>query len=140
MVLISILLFSFSAFAIPCGPHEVYIREHKVSAYKKEDGTRVRAHIKKAHCRKLRRLNYFKDSTAKELKGIKTKIKKWNVDEKEILKLHLESLPTWLKKYKFSEVLRGTTGGHAQNPAAVIPFSKVLIVFDNFFARQNKTE
>jgi hypothetical protein len=63
MAFIYLILFSSLAFAGPCGPHEIYVREQWIKAYTKNDGTKVSAHSRDAHCRELTRLNYFQDST-----------------------------------------------------------------------------
>ena len=52
----------------------------------------------------------------------------------------MQKVPPWLRKYKFSEIHRGSVGGDLKNPASVIPLSKVLIVYDNFFKRPDKTD
>lgn len=128
------------AFAGPCGPHEVYVREQWIKAYNKSDGTKVSAHSRDAHCRELTSFNYFQDSTNQTFKGIKTTFKKWTPEEKKIIEEHLEKLPSWLKKYKLTEILRGDIGGNALNPAAAIPLTKTLIIFDKFFKSSNQPD
>jgi hypothetical protein len=138
----SILLFFLIpiAFAIPCEPHEIYVREQWVKAYVKQNGTNISSHSRKAHCRELLRFNYFQDSTKQTFKGIKTNIKKWNSEEKKVVNEYLEKLPPWLTKYKLTEILRGDVGGNGLNPAAAIPLTKTLIIFDHFFKSSNKQD
>ena len=140
MKILFVLLFSYNTYALVCSPSEIYVREQQISAYKKTDGTSVKAHIRKAHCRKIQELNYFKDTTRQKIKGIETTLKKWKPEEKKVLEEYLEKLPSWLKKYKLSEILRGDVGGGPKNPASAIPLTKSLLIFDNFFIRSNKLE
>ncbi len=44
------------------------------------------------------------------------------------------------KRYKLNEVLRGDIGGNALNPAATIPLTRTLILFDKFFELSNKQD
>ncbi len=86
-----ILLFLISsAFALPCGANEIYVREQLIKAYTKNDGTKVAAHSRKAHCRELTRFNYFLNETKQIFKGVKTNIKKWSPEEKKIVEEHNE--------------------------------------------------
>ncbi|MBA2404019.1 MAG: hypothetical protein H0V66_04540 [Bdellovibrionales bacterium] len=140
MPVIFLLLFSTTIFASLCGPHEIYVREQWIESYKKTDGTKVSAHLRKAHCRELTRFNYYQDSTTQIFKKIKTNIKKWKPEEKKIVDEYLAKLPEWMKKYKLSEQLRGDVGGNTNNPAAGIPLTKTLIIFDKFFEASNKLE
>lgn len=140
MAFIFLILFSSLVFAGPCGPHEVYVREQLIKTYTKSDGTKVSAHPRDAHCRQLTHFNYFQDSTKQTFKGIKTTIKKWTVEERKVIEEHLEKLPSWLKKYKLTEILRGDIGGNALNPAAAIPFTKTLLIFDQFFKAPNQLD
>jgi len=140
MPIILLFLIISSAFAFPCGPHEIYVREQLIKAYTKNDGTKVAAHSRKAHCRELTRINYFLNETKQIFKGVKTNIKKWSPEEKKIVEEHLAKLPFWLKKYALSEILRGDIGGNALNPAAAIPLTKTLIIFDRFFKSSNKQD
>ena len=140
MAFIFLILFSSLAFAGPCGPHEIYVREQWIKAYTKSDGTKVSAHTRNAHCRELTRFNYFQDYSKQTFKGIKTTLKKWTAEERKIIGDHLEKLPSWLKKYKLTEILRGDIGGNALNPAAAISLTKTLIVFDKFFKSHNRQD
>jgi hypothetical protein len=133
MTFIFLILFSSLVFAGPCGPHEIYVREQWINAYTKSDGIKVSAHSRNAHCRELTRFNYFQDSTKQTFKGIKTTLKKWTAEERKIIEDHLGKVPSWLKKYKLTEILRGDGGGNALNPAAAIPLTKTLLIFDQFF-------
>lgn len=140
MPLVLLLLLISSAFAMPCGPHEIYVREQWINAYTKQDNTKVSAHSRKAHCRELTRFNYFQDSTKQTFKGIKTNIKKWNPEEKKQIEEYLDKLPFWLKKYKLTEILRGDIGNNPLNPAATIPLTRTLLIFDHFFKSSNKQD
>ncbi len=140
MVFIFLILLSSLVFAEPCGPHEIYVREQWIKAYTKSNGTKVSAHSRDAHCRELTHFNYFEDSTKQTFKGIKTTIKKWTIEERKIIEAHLEKVPSWLKKYKLTEILRGDIGGNALNPAAAIPLTRTLIIFDKFFKSSNKQD
>jgi hypothetical protein len=140
MPVIFLLIFSSTLFAGVCSPHGVYVREQWINDYKKLDGTKGSAHTRIAHCRKLNRFNYFSDKTNQTIKGIETNIKKWNHADKKTIEEHLNNLPPWLKKYKLTEVLRGDIGGNALNPAAAIPLTKTLIIFDHFFKSPSKQD
>lgn len=140
MPFIMLLLFISSAFAQPCGPHEIYVREQSINTYTKQDGTKVSAHTRKPHCRELKQQNYFQDSSKQTFKNIKTNIKRWSSEEKKIVEEHLDKLPLWLKKYKLTEILRGDIGGNTLNPAAAIPLTKTLLIFDHFFKSSNKQD
>lgn len=135
-ILVLVLLRPLAALA--CLPNEVHIRKQWINTYTKEDGTKVSAHSRSEHCRVIIGHNYFQDSSSKKFKGIKN-FKKWKESEKALLDKNLGELPSWLKKYKLTEVLRADTqDGNPDNPAMTIPATKTLIVFDKFFSRSNK--
>ncbi|HXH76469.1 MAG TPA: hypothetical protein VNJ08_15970 [Bacteriovoracaceae bacterium] len=138
MLVILLLLFISTAFALPCGPHEIYIREQKIETYTKLDGTKVSAHLRDAHCREIERSIYFQDSTNQKFSNIKPKIKKWDATEKNIVQENLALLPPWLSKYHLAEILRGDVGGHPMNPAASISPTRTLLIFDRFFSERDK--
>lgn len=52
----------------------------------------------------------------------------------------MEKIPGWLKKYKLTEILRGDIGGNGLNPAAAIPLTKTLLIFDQFFKASNQPD
>lgn len=135
---IFLFLFTTIAFAIPCRPYEIYIREQWIDSYTKLDGTKVSAHSRDAHCREIERSNYFQDSTNQKFTNIKPKIKKWNATEKSIVQENLALLPLWLSKYNLTEILRGDVGGNLKNPAASIAPTRTLLIFDRFFKEQDK--
>lgn len=135
-ILFLILLNPFAVLA--CLPNEIHIREQWIKPYTKEDGTAVSAHLRSEHCREIEVVNYFQDSSSKKFKRIKN-FKKWKESEKSLLNKNLEDLPFWLKKYKFTEVLRADVQeGNPNNPAMTIPATKTLIIFDKFFTVPNK--
>ncbi|HXH31113.1 MAG TPA: hypothetical protein VNJ01_09905 [Bacteriovoracaceae bacterium] len=138
MPVIFLLLLISTAFALPCGPHEIYIREQKIEAYTKLDGTKVTAHPRDAHCREIERSNYFQDSTNQKFIKIRPRIKKWTASEKKIVQENLALLPPWLSKYHLQEVLRGDIGGHPDNPAASVVPTRTLLIFDQFFKEKDK--
>jgi len=138
MTAILFLLFSTVIFASVCSPHEIYVRKQWIESYNKTDGTNVSAHSWKAHCRELTRFNYYQDSTTQTFKKIKTNIKKWKPEEKNVVDEYLAKLPKWLKNYRLGEELRGDVGGNAHNPAAGIPLTRTLIIFDKFFEAPDK--
>jgi len=111
-----------------------------VEEYRKTDGTRVQAHTRQAHCRKIESHSYFRNSTAQKVKNLKTSIKPWKDSEKEIVSNALSELPGWLKRYAFKEILRADVGFHPSNPAATVPQTKTLVIFDNFFHLKNKKD
>lgn len=136
-----IVAYVFISHVQACEPNEIHIREQWINSYAKEDGTEVTAHIRSEHCRELRGYNSFQNSTSNEFRGLTTKFKKWTVDEKSLLSKEIENLPTWLKKYQLSEVLRATQqDGNPNNPAMTIPAKKTFIFFDKFFAMPNKRD
>lgn len=121
-------------FVLACLPNEIHIREQWINSYIKQDGTKVSAHNRTEHCRKIKVLNYFRNSASKEIKGLKTKFKPWTENEKKLLNKEIEKLPLWLKKYKLLEVLRASQQeGNPNNPAMVVPATKTFIIFDKFF-------
>jgi hypothetical protein len=138
MAFIFFILFSSLAFAGPCGPHEIYVREQWIKAYPKSDGTKVSAHTRDAHCREIEGSNYFQDSTNQKFTNIKPKIKKWNATDKNIVQETLALLPPWLSKYYLAEILRGDIGGHPLNPAASYSTTRTLLIFDKFFKEKDK--
>lgn len=128
-------------YAQACQPSEIHIREQWVESYIKEDGTEVKAHKRSEHCREIGIHNYYQDKTSKEFKNLQTNFKPWKKNEKDILNQTMENLPPWLKKYRLNEILRGSkTKNNFKNPAAAIPTSKTLIIFDIFFKMPNKKE
>lgn len=138
MVVILSLLFATAALAVPCEPHEVYVREQWIEGYTKHDGTRVSPHLRNAHCREIERSNYFQDTTSQKFTNIKPKIKKWTLAEKKIVQENLALLPPWLSKFHLQEILRGDTGGSFFNPAANIAPTRTLLIFDRFFQEKDK--
>lgn len=127
--------------AYACLPSEVHIREQWINAYTKEDGTKISAHARSEHCREIKGHNYFQNSTNKNFKGLKTKFKDWNERERTLLNQEVEKLPSWLKKYRLSEVLRAAEQDkNPNNPAMTFPKDKTLIIFDKFFSMPNKKE
>jgi hypothetical protein len=138
MLSILLLFLTDTLFALSCGPHEIYIHEQWVRAYIKSDGINVAAHEKKAHCREVSRSNYFQNSTKQTFKNIRTNIKNWKADEQKIVQELILKTPKWLQDYKLTEILRGEFGGHPLNPAATIPLTRTLIIFDRFFSEVNK--
>jgi hypothetical protein len=48
MSVLFLLLFTFSAFALPCEPYEIYIREQWIDAYTKLDATKISEHPRDA--------------------------------------------------------------------------------------------
>jgi hypothetical protein len=125
---------------LACLPNEIHIHEQWINSYTKEDGIVVSAHVRSEHCRELKG-NYFQNSTTNEFKGLKTKFKKWTENEKSLLNKEIENLPTWLRKYQLSDVLRATQQeGNPNNPAMTIPSAKALILFDKFFTMPNKRD
>lgn len=138
MPVIFFFLFTAVAFALPCEPHEIYIREQWIDAYTKLVGTNVSAHSRDAHCREIERPNYFQDSTSQKFTNIKPKIKKWNATEKSIVQENLAILAPWLSKYHLAEILRGDVGGGPKNPAFSNSPTRTLLIFDGFFKEQDK--
>lgn len=128
-----------SALALPCRPHEIFIRDQWIDTYFREDGVKVNEHPRSSHCRELLKENYFQDSTAQIFKNIKPKIKKWNHEEKKMVENYLSKVPRWLKNYKVDQILRGDIGGHPRNPASAIPLTRTLLIFDRFFMENDKT-
>lgn len=127
-----------AAFAFPCKPYEIYIREQWIDSYTKLNGTKVSAHPRDAHCREIERSNYFQDSTKQTFKNIKPKIKKWNAIEKETVEENLALLPPWLSRYYLTEILRGDIGGHPNNPGGSVASTRTLLIFDRFFKEPDK--
>lgn len=141
LLILFFLIFNNFDYADACEPNEIHIREQWIDSYVKEDGTQVSGHVRSEHCRELSGYNYFQNSTKNEFRGLKTKFKKWTESEKFLLEKEIENLPTWLKKYRPSEVLRATQqNGNPNNPAMTIPATKTFIFFDKFFAIPNKRE
>jgi hypothetical protein len=118
-----------SASASPCGPDQIYVREHDVAGYSKSDGSLVKDHIRSGHCRNIP-ANSFKDSTLQKFSNLSPKFKKWVPSEKKIVEENLEILPLWLKKYSLFEILRGDVGGHKLNPASSVPQTKTILIHE----------
>lgn len=134
-------LFSFNiAHAVTCAPDEIHVREQNISSYIKKDGTHVHAHTREAHCRTIKITNYFQDKTDQSFKNLKPHIKPWATNEKKVFESYLAKCPEWLKKYRLIEVLRASFDDSNKNPAASIPKSKTLILYDAFFTASNKTD
>lgn len=70
--------------------------------------------------------------------NIKPEIKKWNSTERRIVQENLALLPPWLSKYHLTEILRGSAGGHPNNPAASIASTRTLLIFDSFFKTKSQ--
>ena len=138
MSVIFLFLFTVTAFALPCEPYEIYIREQWIDTYTKLDGTKVSEHPRSAHCREIERSNYFQDSTNQTFKNIKPRIKRWSATEKKIVQENLALLPPWLSQYYIAETLRGDIGGSPKNPAASVPLTRTLLIFDQFFKEKDK--
>jgi hypothetical protein len=127
-----------NAFAGPCRPNESYVRKQWINGYIKQDGTKVEAHIRQAHCRLIEVENYFQNATTQRFKNLKTSIRPWLESEKKIILDGISILPLWLKKYALKEVLRADIGGHPDNPAATIPQTRTLVIFDKFFKSKDQ--
>lgn len=128
-----------TAFSQTCGPDEIFIREQRVTQYSKEDGTRVKAHDREAHCRQIQVHNYFKDKTSQRFKNIEPNLKPWKVKEKEIIEKLMAQLPEWLKKYTIASLLRSTSGAF-DNPAYTINQTRTIILSDAFFKSPTKLD
>jgi hypothetical protein len=126
------LIFYIPQLLLACLPHEIYIKSHQVNSYERSDGTKVQEYARLGHCRELPRSNYFKDSTSQKFKNINPKIKSWNGTEKNLVLKVMAKLPKWLAAYRIKEILRADSDG-TKNPAASIPSSKTLIIYDSFF-------
>jgi hypothetical protein len=138
-ILFFILLRPF--FSLACLPNEIHIREQWIETYKKEDGTRVNAHLRSEHCREIRGVNFSNYASSKKFRNFNGKLKSWNSSEKMLLNSELEKLPSWLRKYKISSFLRATMhDGNPNNPALSYPYSKTIILFDSFFKSPNKKD
>jgi hypothetical protein len=124
-----------------CEPNEIHVREQWINSYVKLDGTVVSAHARAEHCREIEINSYFQDKSSKKFANLQTKFKAWKKNEKEALNSILDGLPLWLKKYKLAEILRGSImKNNPKTPAAAIPFSKTLIIFDSFYKEKNKRD
>lgn len=132
------LIFAVSVNAGPCKPDEMYVRGQTINSYTKSDGTDVSTHFRKAHCRAISRYNHFQDETTQDFKRIKPILKPWKANDKKIVETELTRLPKWLAKYPFKEILRADQGGHPLNPAATIPGTRTLLIFDQFFKEKNQ--
>jgi len=132
-------LLIYPYFAYSCAQNEIYVREHQVAPYKRGDQTAVSGYQRRGYCRELSHENYFQNSTTQKMKGAPLKIKKWSETEKKIVQSHVDTLPNWLARYRFSEVLRAQTDGTA-NPASTIPYTKTIIIFDQFFKMNNQRD
>lgn len=127
--------------SLACLPNEIHIREQWIDTYKKEDGTRVNAHLRSEHCREIRGVNFTQDLSSKDFRNFNGKFKSWNSSEKMQLNSELEKLPLWLRKYKISSFLRATIhDGNPNNPALTYPDNKTIIFFDSFFKSPNKRD
>ena len=119
--------------SLACLPSEIHIREQWIDTYKKEDGTRVNAHLRSEHCREIGGVNFTQDLSSKEFRNFNGKFKSWSSSEKTQLNSELEKLPLWLRKYKVSRFLRASIhDGNPNNPALTYPDSKTVILFDSF--------
>lgn len=124
-----------------CLPNEIHIREQWIDTYKKEDETRVNAHLRSEHCREIRSVNFSHYSSSKNFRNFNGKFKSWNSSENTLLNSELEKLPSWLRKYKISSFLRATIHDeNPNNPALTYPDSKTIILFDSFFKSPNKRD
>lgn len=136
---IFILLLSWPYYIWACLPSEIHVREQWIKSYIREDGTKVSAHMRSEHCRKIEGNNYFQNATAKSIKGLEANFKTWRDKEKSVVNTEIKNLPLWLKKYKLQKVLRATVHKESpKNPAMIIPATKTLILFDQFFQNPNK--
>lgn len=125
--------------AYSCGADEIFVTGHHVEGYVRSDGVKVESYYRKSYCRKIEKFNYFTDQDSNLSKAYKIKFKKWKKSEHKLIEDLLGQLPTWLKKYKLSKVLRSSIiQGEVRNPALIIPKTKTLIISDNFFVRKNK--
>jgi len=142
LIVLSVFVLLFmGAKAFSCEPDEIFVRSHRVKAHSKKDGTLIREYLRKGHCREIRSHNYFSNNRKQKFKNVRTNLKKWKTHEVKIIKEVMETLPKWLKRYKLNEILRADVfNGVKLNPAATIPKSKTLIVFNNFFERTNKRD
>lgn len=138
MLIILASLFGLIALAQPCDPNQIYIREQRIQSYSKSDGTLVKNHIRKSHCRFIEKKQFFADSTKQKFKTLSPTLKKWNPSEKELVQKHIAFLPPWLSKYSLQEILRSVIGENVKNPATTIPATRTIIIHDQFFREQDQ--
>ena len=94
--------------------------------------------MRQAHCRLIEVENYFQDTTTQRFKNLKTSIRPWQESEKKVILDGISKLPVWLKKYVIKEILRGDIGWHPDNPAATIPQTRTIVLFDKFFKSKHQ--
>ena len=125
--------------ALGCLENQIYNREHQVAPYSRADQTPVSGYKRRGYCRELSAENYFQDKSSQNIKGAPLKLKKWSEAEKNTVQSQIDRLPTWLRRYRFGEVLRAQTDDTA-NPASTIPSTKTIIIFDQFFNEKNQQD
>ena len=137
ILVLAALIIKAQASEIHCRDFEVFVRKHEVKPYKRESGAVVHAAQRKAHCRTLYpRTENWIDSFQK------IKIAEWPYDEafkdwtkkeKEIVLKLISQWPDVFSTYTGIALHRAVSSITKGNPAGVLPKSKAIVLYDEFF-------
>lgn len=137
-----LLSFGTKASEIPCQDFEVLVREHGVKSHQRDDGVQVSSTKRREHCRALypgseNWLESFKIGKINEW-PFKEVFKGWNHSEKDLVLSLIAKWPDDFLNYSgmsFHRSIRSRTKG---NPAASLPKSKSIVLYDNFFQSRDQ--
>lgn len=130
------------ASAPPCSEFEFLVKAHEVQAYKKTDGTVVSGSSRIEHCREffIGTKEWAKSFNNGSLNAwpYSEKFKIWSKGEKEIILKIISNWPDIFQKWKGAEIFRAVKSKFPNNPAASLPISNSIILYDDFFKQSNK--
>lgn len=145
VLFIFILLISSSIWASdpPCSEFEFFIKAHEVQAYTKKNGTNVASTDRKEHCREIflgtkKWAAGFSDKSL-EYWPYKEQFKSWTKNEKEIILKIISTWPDLFQNWQGATLHRASKSSFKDNPAASLPKSNAIIIYDNFFTYQNRS-
>lgn len=129
-----------SANEITCSHNEIKIKSSYVKPYKRLDGTPVSGYFKRQYCRKssyeMESLS-FEDERPKSWK-FNENFSSWNEKEINIILSTLDKLPSYFKNKKIKSFYHGTKSIFKNNPAATLPISNEIVLYESFFRSPEK--
>lgn len=142
LILISIILQNKTFADVICNPWETNVRSHHVRAYQRSDSTNVESAERSQHCRERIKGaaiwgNKFSDDVPALWPHKTEKFKKWTKEEQEKFLKAVSIQPAQLSSFSFNFVYRAEKSIWQGNPAANLPKEKILVLYDEFFKKDN---
>ena len=127
-----------------CREFEFVVRQHNVKAHNRKGGAKVSVTERKAHCRVLypRTENWidsFRDTKISDWPYEET-FKGWSYKDKEIVLKLISQWPNTFTAYDGLTIYRADTSKTKGNPAAILPKSKAIVLYDEFFRLKDQSQ